>query len=798
MKHTIRKIFSHRRIFTAVIALIFFSSFAQETKPFKTGLVLSGGGAKGLAHIGLLQLMDSLEIQVDYITGTSMGSILAGFYSLGYSGDSINEIISGIDWEYVLTNNLPLTRVHINEKDYFSNYHISLPIKNHRPTIPGSFVEGQHLSELLGKYMFPARNINDFHQLPIPLEVIAADILSGKKVILKSGSLPSAIRASMAIPAFFAPVALDDYLLVDGGIQRNFPVEEVRNMGADFVVGSYTGFRKMSDKEIESAIGTVYQLFALDAVDDAEKMKEQTDVLLDFTDALKNYATQSFDDHQTIIEIGKRGARKLLPQLIELKRKQVEAGIRFEKRKISEKQVSITNINTFSSSGENLPEAEHRSILAIIDTTSMEKLDSVKYLSEGVKRLFSHLDYTKIHATFSPDNESGKELNVFFKKAPPALKLSLHYDTYESAGIVLRYDRRDAGLPNSRLSVSVDLSQYFKANAYYLKYLNHKKNTWMKLLYDFRRQKSNDLIFKMISQTMFLTDPSMLNNYHSMNFSVGYSPSMASSITAGIEYKSNRFSKEVGAFGRTMQNAMDSTRTQSLYAHSHLVLFLKYNRNTLNSNLFPTRGNKLETGVQLFFNNRLKLHQPPAEDNIATEFYSLLNPENFPDSVTAQNPVLQFWINEKALFPVSRKVSIRLHAFAGFNFTVENGKLLAKGIEDYAFLSQKFNMGGYHNYSFDDQVPFPSISVNELKINTVSTVTLGVQWKAWKKMYVTPNIGLMSSLSELLFSDRSENFFIGWGAGIDLDYMSIIGPMKLSVNFPRPRPDVFFSLGYQF
>lgn len=265
---------------------LFFNTLHIQSQepPFKTGLALSGGGAKGLSHIGLLQLIDSLEIQVDYITGTSMGSIVGAMYSVGFSGDSIQKAVSSIDWKYLLSNEMPMRRIHINEKDENRNMIVSLPIRKWRPQLPKFAIEGQYLSEVLSSYFFSVRNTHDFHRLPIPFQCVASDMVSGESVVLKSGSLARAVRASMAIPAVFSPVYIDDYVLYDGGLTRNFPVEEAKNMGADVVIGSYTGFRKLTQDEITNVTTTIMQSFALSALKDAEKQMALTDILLDLTD----------------------------------------------------------------------------------------------------------------------------------------------------------------------------------------------------------------------------------------------------------------------------------------------------------------------------------------------------------------------------------------------------------------------------------------------------------------------------------------------------------------------------------
>ncbi len=781
-----------------MISISFFAFNTAQGKPFRTGLVLSGGGAKGLAHIGLLHLVDSLEIQVDYITGTSMGSILAGMYSVGYSADSINQIMNEIDWAYVLSDKLPLNRIHINEKDNFSNQLFNLPVKKSLPKIPGFLVEGQYLSEQMGKYFFSARNSNDFHKLPIPLEVISADIVSGKKVILNNGYLPVAIRSSMAIPAVFAPVEIDNQILVDGGVKRNFPVEEIKKMGAEFVIGSYTGFRKMSEEEMDNAINSIYQSFAIDAVEDAKQMMLQTDILLDFSESLKTYGTQSFGEYKSIIEIGRKEAQKLLPQLIELKKRQVDSGIKFNRKKVENKFVPIQNIQTLQMNGEELPADERKNILAVLDTLHINRLDTIETISEKMEELFSHLNYKKIYHTFSANDNNTKNLNLYFKKSQPNLHVSIHYDTYEDAGIVLRYNHTNLFLNNSKFSAAVDLSKYYKSNIYYLKYLNNKKNLWAKVDYNFRRERSNDMFFKAVSQMLYFTNPNIHNSHHTAVLSVAYSPNISSAITAGLEAKYDRFAKEMGGYARSLSLLSDSTRIRPLYKHTNNAVFIRYNYNSLNRNILPTSGHKLEIGSKLHFNNKLQLNEPPNEDKVAMEFYNMLNPINYPDSSSTLNSTLQVWANERAVIPLSKKISLSIQAFAGMNFDIKNNTIQNIKSEEYLPQNQKFNLGGYNDYKFDNQLPFPGLSVNELRVNSLGALTLSMQWNVWKNLYISPKTGFATTLAEI-FDTREPYFFSGFmGVGVDIDYMTVIGPIKFSANTSGLKPNFFFSLGYQF
>lgn len=207
----------------------------------KIGLCLSGGGAKGLAHIGLLKAIDSLGIQIDYITGTSMGGVLGGLYAIGYSGHELDSIARTIDWDVLLSNKVSMDLVNIDEKDIYGRFPLELPINGRRLELPSGIVEGHAMTALLQRLTFRVVDVRDFDQFPIPFRCIGGDIVNGKPLVLRSGNLAFALRATMSIPTIFAPIELDGNLLVDGGLFKNFPVDILCDMGAEYVIGGFTG-----------------------------------------------------------------------------------------------------------------------------------------------------------------------------------------------------------------------------------------------------------------------------------------------------------------------------------------------------------------------------------------------------------------------------------------------------------------------------------------------------------------------------------------------------------------------------
>ena len=228
---------------------LLFAQSENSGRP-KIAYVLSGGGAKGMAHVGVLKVLEEVGLQPDYITGTSMGSIMGGLYSIGYSAEEISHIIETIDWRTVLTNEIPANQVIIRRKEDYSKFIMEMPVYNGKPELPSGLIEGQKLSELFSNLTWRQAGVNDFNELPTPFVCIGTDILKGGKVEMNSGDLSSAMRASMAIPSVFTPVIRDSiHILVDGGVVRNFPVQEAIDMGADIIIGVYVGFDSQMEPE---------------------------------------------------------------------------------------------------------------------------------------------------------------------------------------------------------------------------------------------------------------------------------------------------------------------------------------------------------------------------------------------------------------------------------------------------------------------------------------------------------------------------------------------------------------------
>ncbi|WP_369668346.1 patatin-like phospholipase family protein [Thioalkalicoccus limnaeus] len=231
------------------------------------GLALSGGGARGAAHIGVLKVIEELGIRVDYVAGTSMGAVVGGLYAMGLSPTEIEAAIEEIDWAAIFQDEPPRAerrmRRKLDDRTFLIKARPGVDERERRVNLVPALIQGHRLDLALRRYTLPARQVEDFDALPIPFRAVATDVVTGEAVILDNGDLATAIRASMAVPAAFAPVELDDRLLVDGGLAMNLPISVVRAMGADIVIAVDVGGPRRDRSEINNVLQMLDQVSSL-------------------------------------------------------------------------------------------------------------------------------------------------------------------------------------------------------------------------------------------------------------------------------------------------------------------------------------------------------------------------------------------------------------------------------------------------------------------------------------------------------------------------------------------------------
>ena len=327
---------SFKSIFCILLLAISITAYSQDstsvrTRP-KVGLVLSGGGAKGAAHIGVLKYIEEAGIPIDFIAGTSMGSIVGGMYALGYSSEEILSIISEVDWDRLISNKVDRQKISFERKKESRNQLLTIPFdigtdkheiqsKSFKNSLPTGIVSGDNLINLFNSLSVGYSDPVDFNDLPTPFLCVATNVINGKADVLNKGVFSKSLRASMAIPVLFDPVKIDSTLYADGGLLNNFPAEQCRAMGADYVIGvSMSPGLESDPKKLSSFFSQVKQLKEIITDKEFENYHKKCDIFI--SPDLKGVGMLSFDAESVarITDSGYEAAAKKADEFNELKK----------------------------------------------------------------------------------------------------------------------------------------------------------------------------------------------------------------------------------------------------------------------------------------------------------------------------------------------------------------------------------------------------------------------------------------------------------------------------------------------
>ncbi|MFI4914685.1 MAG: patatin-like phospholipase family protein, partial [Steroidobacterales bacterium] len=255
-------------ILTGLLLCSAYAAAAQTQEPAhrpRIGLVLSGGGARGAAHIGVLKALDELHVPVDAIAGTSMGAVVGGLYASGMSGAEIERALGSLDWQNAFRDRPPRTELDYRRKEEDRQFLVNLPLGLHgkKLVIPKGLLQGQKLTQVLRRLTLPVARITDFDQLPTRFRAVATDLETGEATVLRDGDLTTAMRASMSVPGLFAPTEYRGRLLVDGGLAENLPIDIAREMGVDVLIVVDAGYPLQSRENLQTLASITNQMLAI-------------------------------------------------------------------------------------------------------------------------------------------------------------------------------------------------------------------------------------------------------------------------------------------------------------------------------------------------------------------------------------------------------------------------------------------------------------------------------------------------------------------------------------------------------
>lgn len=432
--------------------------FSQEQNRPKVGLVLSGGGAKGFAHIGVLKVLEEAGVKIDYIGGTSMGAVIGGLYASGYSASQIDSIFQSTNFDELLNDFIPRSSKNFYEKRNDELYALVLPFNNLKIGIPEALSKGMYNYNLLSRITRNVRHIKDFNKLPIPFLCIGTNIETGEEVLLNKGNLAQAMIASSAFPSLFSPVEIDRKLLVDGGVANNYPINEVRKLGADIIIGVDVQNDLLDRSQLKNATRILVQITNLQSIERMKKNVKETDIYI--KPDIKNYGVISFDKGKEIIRKGEEATFSVFEKLKLL----VDESNPYKKPalKIVTDSLQIENINCNE-----------------LDNYTQDYVVGKLRFKPGVKTTYNDLlkGINNINATqnfstisYSLDANNGHDdLNMTLKENPTKtyLKFGLHYDGLFKSGVLVNLTRKKTLFKNDIASVDIVLGDNIRYNLDY-------------------------------------------------------------------------------------------------------------------------------------------------------------------------------------------------------------------------------------------------------------------------------------------------------------------------------------------
>lgn len=457
-------------VFIALLAWA--GTFAQEKKAKpKVGLVLSGGGAKGLAHIGVIKVLEEQGVEISYIGGTSMGAIIGGLYAAGYSGRELDSIFTHLDSDALLRDYTPRGSKNFFEKRNDEQYALTLPFKKFRIGFPTALSKGLYNYTTINRLTDNVRHIRDFSKLPVPFVCIATDIETGEEIVLNQGILSDAILASGAFPSLYYPVEINGRLLIDGGITNNYPIEEVRKMGADIIIGVDVQDGLKNRAEINGATGLLVQINNYQMIKEMEEKRCNTDIYIkpDITE----FSIISFEEANDIIQKGEQAAKAMLDTL-----NTISTGIPVQR--VKQVRQDSLHIEQIRISG-----LKNHTRSYVIGKLSFKPGANLTYnkFNTGISNLNATQNFNAISYSFEK-GEKGDILNVNLRENPVDryLKFGLHYDGLYKSAILVNLTQKNLLFRNDVASLDVILGDnfrynfnYYMDNGFYMSYGLHSR-----------------------------------------------------------------------------------------------------------------------------------------------------------------------------------------------------------------------------------------------------------------------------------------------------------------------------------
>ena len=738
---------------TCLIFILCFEGFSQNTEQndVKVGLVLSGGGAKGLAHIGVLKVIDSLGIEIDYVAGTSMGAIIGSLYASGYTGKQLDSIFNKIDFDTLINDDLPRASKAFYERDNSEKYAVTLPFEDFKIKLPSALSRGQNTYALFSKLTLHVSEINDFSKLPIPFFCIATDIETGQAVMLDSGNLAQSIMASGALPTLFQPVTIDGQILIDGGVVNNYPIDGLRAKGMDVIIGVDVQDGLASREELTSAPDVLVQINNFRTINDMKLKVKKTDIYI--KPDIKEYSVISFSEGSKIIDIGKQATIAKMDALKKLTDKNSSE----IKSKINSKAKDSIIINNIAIKGNK--QYTRAYILGKLRLKTNEKI-SYDYFNSGINNLIATNNFDSFEYKLkNSENKEGYDLiaNLVETKITSFLKLGLHFDDlYKSAALVNLTKKRWL-FDNDVASLDIILGdnvrynfEYFIDKGFYWsiglksRYNQFNKDISAKLLLD-DAQIAGSGLNKIDAKLQDQTNQIYLQTLFRKDFA----------LSAGLEHKRLEVKTETLATNNPANKfVFEST--------DYLSVFGGLKLDTYDNKYFPTKG--------VYFNGDLHMYLYASSFN-----------ESFDDFSIAKATM-------GYAFSVSDKLAFNLQTGGGFK------------IGDKSTRTLDFALGGNSYNLINNFIPFVGHDFISLTGNSFVKASLTADYQIFKKHHITLE-GNWANVEDNIF-ETGEWFTLPDYRGYALGYAieTFIGPIQAKYSYsPEQNQSYwFFNVGFWF
>jgi len=712
----------------------------------RLGLVLSGGGARGIAHIGVLKVLEEVGLKPDVITGTSMGAIIGALYALGYSAADIEHIVVAQNWAELLGDGVPRTCLPLEEKNDDGKYLLSFPLHGWQITLPRGLSSGENISLLLSELTLHAHGLHDFKQLPTPFECVATDLATGKMVVLDHGNLPEAIRASMAIPSVFTPLETDGKLLGDGMVARNFPASSAKDLGADLVIGVDVGTTLYHKEELDSLPKILDQSISFFGAAEAGGQNALCDVLL--IPDTRAYGSSSFNSAAGLIAAGERSAREKLPEFKALAEKLKKfpprpARADWAFRNVGERlyvtELEILGLDLVTR--ERIDESLQIEVPVMLTTADI-KAAAQRLIGSG---FFERVTYLLLPAA------GGEGYCLQLKVAESrndAIKVGLGYDSDTQSALLFNGTFRNVLVEGSTIGVDVKLGE----NA------------------AFRGTRFVPFGFH--------TGLGFASEIRYNRFQIGSAEPVGNS-----DDNLSRVDRDFQDYALDLRLQKDFANTAALGAG--LVKEFAFVQSEISPDLFSNREVDFLNYYGYLRLDTLDRTQFPHAGFSGLAEVRYLTRELAFQAAPEMTPFFQYRAGLLGVVPVHAQVSL----FAGGTV----------GISDAASVPfvQQFHLGGLFDYDAH-QISFAGLNFMERSANALWAAKTGVQVELWPNIFVVAQ-GNAARLDDSFLGLFSANT-IFWGGALTLGAISPIGPLELSLvgNGESNSLGVHFSLGHRF